>query len=102
MKFREENVYSSQIEITEMNIVIGNGLQPRTKVRGLWITGNEQQTARTYRPFKQCSLLANHTKILHILYSYDYDILGNRERLPIRNKHETSFLRIYYHFTAIQ
>ena len=63
MKFRKKNAYTSKVEITEMYISVGNGLQPRTKVRGLWITGNKQQTDRAYRSLKQRLLLANQTKI---------------------------------------
>ncbi len=102
MEFGEENVYSSQIEIAEMDIAIGDGLQPGTKVSGLWITGDKQQTVGANRLLKQCSLLANHTKILHILNAYNNDVTGNGKRLPIGYKHKTAFGRVYRYFASIQ
>ena len=95
-------MYSGQIEIAEMHISVGYGLQPTTQVGGLRITRHKEQAVGANRPFKQRSLLAYPTEILHSLYSYHNDILRNGKRLPISNKQEAPFRWIYYRFTPIQ
>ena len=102
MKLGEEDVDASQIEIAEMDIAIGDGLQPGAQVGGLRIAGDKQQAACAYRPLKQSPLTANHAKVLHILYTYDNDILGDGERLPVGDEQETAFLWGYCYFTPIQ
>ena len=86
MKLGEEDVDASQIEIAEMDIAIGDGLQPGAEVGGLRVAGYEQQAACAYRLLKQCTLLANHAKILHVLDAYDNDILWDGKRLPVSDE----------------
>jgi hypothetical protein len=86
MKLGEEDVDAGQIEIAEMDIAIGDGLQPGAEVGGLRIAGYKQQAACAYRLLKQCPLTADHAKVLHILYAYDNDILGDGKRLPVSDE----------------
>ena len=102
MKLGEEDVDAGQIEIAEMNIAIGDGLQPGAEVSGLRITGYKQQAASAYRSIKQCPLPANQTKVLHILYAYDYNILWDGKRLPVGDEQETAFFWGYCYLASIQ
>jgi len=63
MKLSEEDVYASQVEISEMDIAVGDGLQPGAEVGGLRIAGDEQQAASAYCLLKQCPLLADPAKM---------------------------------------
>ena len=48
MKLREEDMDACQIEISEMDVAVGNGLQPRTEIGGLRITRDEKKAVRAY------------------------------------------------------
>ena len=41
LEFCQENIDARQVEVTKMNLVVGNSLQPLTKVGRLWVAGDK-------------------------------------------------------------
>ncbi len=102
MKLREEDMDACQIEISEMDVAVGNGLQPRTEIGRLRITRDEKKAVRAYRIVEECLLPTNHAKVFHVFDANDYDVRRDGERLPIGHEKETTFRGIDNQFLSVQ
>ena len=52
--------------------------------------------------FKECPLLTNHPEIVHILHTNHHCIFRNCKFLPVWDKKEASFLRIYHKWIFVK
>ena len=102
VKLREENINASKVEIPKMDIAIGDFLQLWTKIYGLRIAWDKQQTYGANALLEELSLLTNHAEVLHVLNANHNDILRNYKPLPICHKPETAFLWISHKLPTIQ
>ena len=90
VKLSEEDFDALQVEIAEMEIGIGDDLEPLTQVGRSGITRDKEDPSPREIPIEQITLSTNHAKIFHILYSDHQDILGDDERVPIIDEEETA------------
>ena len=77
VKLREENINASKVEIPKMDIAIGDFMQPWTKIYGLRIAWDKQQTYGANALLEELSLQTNHAEVLHVLNANDNHIIGN-------------------------
>lgn len=99
-ELRLVDMHTRQIEISEMNIAVGNLHQPRTQVRGLRIARDKQDLCA--QRIKQIFLLSNQTEILHIFHPDNHHIRWHRERLPVGHKKHRSLRRTDRHALPIE
>ena len=80
-------MYSCQIKIAKVKIMIGNRTEPSSKISGLWIPRHKEHPIRKLMRlkifFKECSLLANHPKVFHILNAHHNHVFRNGKPLPV-------------------
>ena len=94
-EFRKEDLNARQVEIAEMNIVIGNRLQPVHQILRLRLTGNQQQGRHTSAAKLFSNLLKNsglpfrQTEVLHVLDAHDNGLFRNTEVLVIADIQKT-------------
>ena len=101
VELRQEDMYSRQIEVAEMNITVGDGLQPITQVGGLGITRYKQEPIANLR-LKKFTLATNQAKVLHVLNSHHNHISWNRKRPPVCNEYKTALMRTDHKFMTVQ